>query len=103
MTAYVVSRVKIADAEAMRRYVAEAPATIEAFGGRYLYRGSEVTALEGTWDADRMVVVEFPTRQAARDWYDSPAYRPLRELRRGASEAVILLAGAQAGTEPADG
>lgn len=99
MTVYVVSRVKIADAEAMRRYIAGAPATLEPFGGRYLYRGGEVTALEGSWDDDRMVVLEFPTRQAARDWYDSPAYQPLRELRQSASEGVILLVGA----EPADG
>ena len=42
MPAYVVSRVQIRDAEAMRRYVTEAPATVAAFGGRYHFRGGNV-------------------------------------------------------------
>jgi uncharacterized protein (DUF1330 family) len=93
VSAYVVSRLSVTDAEAMRRYVTEAPATVAAFGGKYLYRGNDVTALEGAWEHDRMVVVEFPSGQAARDWYDSPAYRPLRDLRQDAAEAIILLVG----------
>lgn len=58
MPAYVVSRVQIRDAEAMRRYVTEAPATVAAFGGSYHFRGSNVEALEGTWEHDRLVVLE---------------------------------------------
>jgi uncharacterized protein (DUF1330 family) len=62
------------------------------FGGRYLVRGNDVRALEGTWDHERMVVVEFPDKAAALAWYESPAYRPLRDLRQRSAEAVILLA-----------
>lgn len=92
MTAYVVSRVAIRDTQAMQRYVTEAAATVEAHEGRYLVRGGQVAALEGTWEDDRMVVVEFPTREAALAWYHSPAYRPLRDLRQAAAATVILLA-----------
>src|SRR5205807_2205616 len=77
---------------AMAHYVEAAPATVLAHGGRYLVRGSMVAALEGAWSDDRMVVVEFPTREAALAWYQSDEYRPLRELRQGAADAVILLA-----------
>lgn len=91
MTAYVVSRVEIRDPDAMQRYLAEAPPTVERFGGRYLVRGGSVNALEGTWDHDRMVIVEFATKDAALAWYGSPDYRPLRDLRQSAAEAVILL------------
>ncbi len=92
MSAYIVSRVKILNAEAMQRYVQEAPATVVAFGGRYLFRGKDVQALEGEWEHDRMVIVEFPDRGSALAWYESDTYRPLRELRQSSAEAVILLA-----------
>ena len=92
MSAYIVSRVKLHDREAMQRYMTEAPATVAAFGGRYLVRGGDVVALEGAWEHERMVVVEFPDRRSALAWYESEIYRPLRELRQASAEAVILLA-----------
>lgn len=93
MTVHVVSRVRIHDKEAMARYVAEAPATVEAYGGQYLYRGGEVMALEGSWEHDRMVLLAFPSEERALAWYNSPEYRPLRDLRQDSAEAVILLVG----------
>lgn len=92
MSAYIVSRVRIFDRPAMQRYMSEAPATVAAFGGRYLVRGGDVQALEGAWEHERMVVVEFPDKAAALAWYESDLYRPLRELRQSSAEAVILLA-----------
>lgn len=92
MAAYVVSRVQIRDVDSMRRYVDEAPATVAAFGGRYHFRGGNVEALEGTWEHDRLVVLEFPTKADAIAWYESDMYRPLRELRRASADAIILLA-----------
>lgn len=92
MRAYIVSRVRILNREAMQRYMNEAPVTVAAFGGRYLVRGNDVQALEGAWEHERMVVVEFPDKDAAMAWYHSEAYRPLRELRQRNAEAVILLA-----------
>jgi uncharacterized protein (DUF1330 family) len=92
MPAYVVSRVNLHDREAMQRYMTEAPATVAAFGGRYLVRGGNVQALEGAWEHERMVVVQFPDKEAALAWYHSDIYRPLRDLRQASAEAVILLA-----------
>jgi len=92
MSAYIVSRVKIHDSEAMQRYMTEAPATVLAFGGRYLVRGNDVRALEGAWEHERMVVVEFEDKHAALAWYESEMYRPLRDLRQRSAETVILLA-----------
>ena len=92
LSAYVVSRLTIRDRDAMQGYISEAAATVQAFGGRYLVRGGGVEALEGHWEDDRMVVLEFASKEAALAWYGSEEYRPLRELRQGAAEAVILLA-----------
>jgi len=75
MPAYVVSEVEVVDEAAADRYRELAAASIAAHGGRYVVRGASPEALEGTWDpAARLVVVEFPTVEAARAWYDSPEY-----------------------------
>ena len=92
MAAYVISRVDISNPEGMLQYQNEVPPLVEAFGGKYLVRGNAVEALEGTWDHDRMVVVEFPTKEAALAWYHSQEYRPLRDLRHRSAQAIILLA-----------
>jgi uncharacterized protein (DUF1330 family) len=97
VSAYVISRVSIRDAEAMGRYVDEAPATVAGFGGRYLVRANAATALEGSWEDDRIVVLEFPDRAAALAWYHSPEHRDLRDLGWSAAGATILLAD---GVEP---
>jgi uncharacterized protein (DUF1330 family) len=97
MSAYIISRVQIRDADAMRRYVAEAPATVAAFGGRYHFRGGNVVALEGVWEHDRLVVLEFDTKADALAWYESDVYRPLRDLRQASADTIILLADGDGG------
>lgn len=47
MAAYVISRVSISDQQAMKGYLADAPASVQAFGGKYLVRTGDITALEG--------------------------------------------------------
>jgi uncharacterized protein (DUF1330 family) len=51
-----------------------------------------VLALEGEWEHERMVAVEFADKESALAWYHSDVYRPLRELRQENAETVILLA-----------
>jgi uncharacterized protein (DUF1330 family) len=92
MPAYIVSRVQIFNPEEMLIYQRDVVPIVQAYGGRYLMRGNEVEALEGTWEHQRMVILEFPTREAALAWYHSPEYAPMKALRRANSEAVILLA-----------
>lgn len=92
MAAYIISRVNIRDVKAMSEYMANAPRTVAAFGGRYLVRGDEVQALEGAWEHKRMVIVEFSDRQAALGWYHCAEYEPLRALRQRSADTVILLA-----------
>ena len=75
---YVVSRLTIHDRAAFERYLAEAPRTVARFGGKYLFRGEDVTALEGDWDDERLVILEFETAEAAWAWYRSPEYQRLR-------------------------
>ena len=66
-------------------------ATIERFGGKFLSRGGVNTPLEGDWPQRRRVIIEFPTMEAARGWYDSPEYEKPKALRIANSNSRLLL------------
>ena len=83
--------VRITDPERAARYAAVSPATVKRYGGRYLARGGAISVLEGSWDPKRLVVIEFPSIEKAREWYGSPEYREVRRLREGAGEWRVLL------------
>jgi uncharacterized protein (DUF1330 family) len=65
------------------------PATIAKYGGRYLVRGGTMELREGEWPGPRTVILEFPSLARAREWYDSPEYKPLRPIRQANSHARI--------------
>jgi uncharacterized protein (DUF1330 family) len=91
VTAYVISEVEFLDEELADRYRTLARSSIEQYGGRYLARGATPDAVEGTWPArQRVVIVRFPSMQAAREWYASPEYAPALEIRRHALDRRLL-------------
>jgi hypothetical protein len=52
----------------------------------------EVEVLEGTWTATRTVVVEFPSMDHAKRWYESPKYKSIVQHRFKAATSNIVLA-----------
>ena len=91
MTAYVLVDCEVSDAGRYERYKQLAPPAIAKFGGRYLVRGGATEVLEGGWVPRRIVVLEFPSVDAARRFYDSPEYRAAREVRQGAAQMNMIL------------
>ena len=89
--AYIVVDARSSDPERMGEYRRLAQAAVEAFGGRYLVRGGPYETLEGRWQPQRLVVLEFPDRNAARTFYDSPEYLAARAVREGVSDFDMLL------------
>ena len=95
MAAYVIAEVNVTDPQLYQEYAKGVPATIAAYGGKYLVRGGATDIKEGDWMPKRVVVLEFPSMERARSWYDSPEYKPLLALRlRAASAKLILVEGA---------
>jgi uncharacterized protein (DUF1330 family) len=94
MSAYILCEIEVTDAERYEAYKALAPAAIARYGGRYLVRGGETVTLEGDWQPARVVVLEFPSLDAARTFHDSPEYRAAREQRKGAARMnMVAVAG----------
>lgn len=91
MPAYVISEVEVLDEQLADRYRTLAEASIRLYGGRYIIRGAMPEAAEGTWTSSRrLVVVEFPDRERARQWYTSPEYEEALQLRETALERRLL-------------
>jgi uncharacterized protein (DUF1330 family) len=84
MTAYVVVDVERTDLERAARYTEMAGPSVQRHGGRYVARGGATRVLEGGWDPERLVVIEFESADAAQAWYESDDYRAARDVRAGA-------------------
>jgi len=92
MPAYVIAAVTEAwDQDALIEYRARNTDAVGAHGGRFIARGGPHQVLEGDWKALRLVIIEFPDMDAARRWYESDEYAPLRALRQGASTTNIMV------------
>jgi uncharacterized protein (DUF1330 family) len=84
--------VRVDDVETYKKYTARTPALIQKYGGRFLVRGGEVEAIEGEPFKDRLVVLEFSSKEAAHRFYESPEYQEIIKLRHNSSESRFLLA-----------
>ena len=95
MAAYILVDCDVTDPVRYEAYKNLAQDAIARHGGRYLVRGGETVVLEGDWTPKRVVVLEFPTLEAARRFYDSPEYRVARDARAGAADMnLVAVAGA---------
>jgi uncharacterized protein (DUF1330 family) len=92
MKAYcIVYERRIHDPKMFEEYRKQVMPTLEPYGAKFLVRGGKFTALEGEMPFERIVVLEFPTRKAAEDWYHSPAYQKILPLRTNAMEAQFIV------------
>lgn len=95
MPAYLISTIEITDPAGYEEYRKQVAPVLQKYGGRFLVRGGAYETLEGEWPEWRHVVLEFPSKEQARAWYDSPEYTPLKRLRQSASEGRgIIIEGA---------
>ena len=94
MAAYVIADIEVTNPCAYEEYRPRVPATVEKYGGKYLVRGGATETAEGSWIPNRMVVIEFSSMEQAKEWYNSPEYGGIREIRhRNANSNVIFVDG----------
>jgi uncharacterized protein (DUF1330 family) len=96
MPTYVVGDIHITDPDMFQAHVPRALATIARSGGRVIAGGGKMDLLEGGPMPERVFIIEFPTSDAARQWYRSEDYREALETRLSASHGrVFLIEGAE--------
>ncbi len=97
MAAYIIGDVDVKDPKAFEPYKQPTLDSVARYGGKFIVLSSDHQVLEGTWNPKRLVVIEFPSAEAARCWYDSPEYRKVLPIRlQHAVSNLLLVEGAQA-------
>jgi len=96
MPAYLIARINVTDPEQYKKYIAVTPGILAGFAARFITRGGETVTLEGPEETSRVVIVEFPSLDTAREFYASPEYQEAIKIREGAAEvSMVVVAGVQ--------
>lgn len=85
MSAYMIVDITHVDEQRMAEYRAGAVPIVLAHGGRLLVDEQEPAPLEGGWQPNRVIVIEFPDRAAIRAYLDAAEYQPWKALRQANS------------------
>jgi uncharacterized protein (DUF1330 family) len=93
MAAYIIVDLEVKDAQAFEPYKQPTAASIAQYGGRFIVRSSDYEVLEGNWRPKRVVVLEFPSVETAKRWYDSPEYRKVLPIRLQHAVSKMILVG----------
>jgi uncharacterized protein (DUF1330 family) len=92
MTAYVILEIEVTDPIGYEDYKKLAPPAVMLYGGKYIARGGKSETLEGGWQPNRIVMLEFPSVEKAKAWINSPEYAAAKALRHqyAKSKAIVV-------------
>jgi uncharacterized protein (DUF1330 family) len=90
MPAYVIVEIQVNDPHAYEDYKKLTPATIAAFGGRFIVRGGTVQTVEGDWSPERIVVLEFDSMETANRWWNSDLYNTAKKIRQSSATTRMI-------------
>ena len=91
MPGYIIADVNVTDPAGFEEYRKLVSGTIDAYGGRYLVRGGGVEAVEGEWNPQRLVILEFDTVEQAKKWYDSEEYAGPKVMRHNSADTNVII------------
>lgn len=91
MSVYIIVDLDVTDPEKFAKYREQVPPLIEAYGGKYIVRGGEHEVLEGGWNPNRLVVLEFESAAAAKKFWESDDYAPVKKMRHESAQSNIVL------------
>ena len=91
MNAYLILDLAIHDLDKFMEYIDRIPAFIKKHAGRYIVQGVKPTVMEGDWSPQRMVVIEFPSKENAIAFLQDPDAQSLFALRHNTTTSKLLL------------
>jgi len=93
MAAYMIVTAKISDRDKfISGYGPAAGALVSQFGGRYVLMGPGAELLEGSFgEGASMVISEWPDKETAKRFWNSPEYAEVKKLREGIADCQVLL------------
>lgn len=97
---YWVVRMDSSDPGIYKQYVAANAVAFKKYGANFLVRGGKPEVVEGA-SRERNVVIEFPSKQAALDCWNSPEYKEALKIRAPISSGDIIIIEGYEGPQPA--
>lgn len=92
MNALMIIDLSPLDQEKLGEYSAMAAETLVPYGGEYIAKGP-IESLQGNTTFSTKVVIQFPDREKALNWYQSDAYQSLIPIRDQAMHSQFHLIG----------
>jgi uncharacterized protein (DUF1330 family) len=99
MAVYLIGRLKVNNWAWYQQYQEVTEPLVAKHGGKYLVKSARLDRLEGAQPLpSAIVVIEFPSKQHAEQWYQDPDYQPMIELRKlNEVDTELLLTDGSAG------
>ena len=91
MAAYIIIDIVVSDRELYEEYKSHCGPIISKYGGKFLARGGRAESLEGDWQPNRMVIIEFDSLERAKAWWGSDEYRAPRQMRYQAANSRMIV------------
>ena len=91
MSAYLIADVNVENADSYAEYRRQVLPLIERHGGKFIVRGGAHETLEGDWRPARLVIIEFPSLEQAKRWYDCEEYRDPKAMRLRAGRTNLVM------------
>ena len=90
-SAYIIANVTVTNPAQYEEYKKLSSAAMQVYGAEVCARGGKAEVLEGDWTPERVVILKFPTLEAARAFNASPEYGRARAARQGAAVMRMIV------------
>jgi uncharacterized protein (DUF1330 family) len=91
MTAILVARYTVKNADKMEAYATAAGPSVAAHGGEFIAQGENVASLVGQETSEAIAMVRFADVATAKTWFASPEYSACKDLRAQAADMQFTL------------
>lgn len=93
MSVYVIGQIKIKNQDKWQEYKNQVADTLIPYGGKVLFRGSQIDSFVGVTEYPDVVAIEFGTADIAKQWYQSKEYQSLVEVREKGADIILHVYG----------
>jgi uncharacterized protein (DUF1330 family) len=91
MPAYVIVDLEIIGPIGFEEYKKRVVPIVEKYNGKYIVAGGRIETLEGDWNPKRIVIIEFPSMQRAKEWFSCEEYREPSKIRHRTAKTQMIL------------
>ncbi len=91
MSAYFIARVNIWNREKYKEYLRLVTAIIQKYEGKTVVRTEQPVTMEGKEENRRIIILEFPSVEKAKEFYNSSEYSVAKSIRKEASEGEVII------------